>query len=139
LPEGLKVSLVDDVIADMIGAGDATVPNVTTIFGEFISGKALKDAEELVRRIFSPIVASPNDQTLSWILRVIKENPDLVRQVPQTVKDEFGLRLRQAFETSGSLSEKLGGELEQIAEAYGVDLRLTLEEETAPGDSQRAS
>jgi len=55
----------------------------------------------------------------------MRGRPDnLAKKVSQEIKDEFGMRLRQAIANGASLPEPVRENLVQIAEVFGIAINL---------------
>ena len=91
------------------------------MYGDEISDMGILIAqEELLSRLFSPLVRERNTRGLRWIVSIVEARPDFLKQVPtgHTV-EEFQARLRDCI--TNPTSDEAQPLIAAIATACGIE------------------
>jgi hypothetical protein len=135
LPKGGRQSVVRDVIDDMVGQSDASqIAKLIEVMGQGLTFEEEVDAERIVRRVFTPIVTSPDARSAAWMAGSIESRLDLFRDMPVDAKKDFGWRLRTAIQ-SKELDEGIAKSLTNAAGLLEIDLSQADEISSAPSAS----
>jgi hypothetical protein len=133
LDDGLQKTLMSDVLDDMLATIDLGANQRTIDFlGDYIDALSLAEADpdRILRRIFSPILSSPQQQSVDWMARVVTNNPQMFSHIESQTREEISARLSSVLRTPSLPDETLQAVL-KIASSLGVDV-IRLESDEAP-------
>jgi hypothetical protein len=123
LPEGLRHSMIRDIIDDMTGQSDAAqISRIVESIGDELRLEQENDPDRIVRRIFAPIIRSPTVVTAAWMAKVVENRLDFFRDMPAETKEEFGWRLRTALQDKEKLPVEVANSLINTAGLLEINL-----------------
>jgi hypothetical protein len=91
------------VLEDMVAATEsAAIQRTIELFGSHINSESLVafDPDRIVRRIFNPILGSPQEASIDWMAKVIEAQAKFLNGMEEQTKDEISTRLRKASQTA---------------------------------------
>lgn len=123
LSDGMRSSLVRDLVDDMAGQSDAA--NLTRrieAVGDHLNLDAETDVDRTVRRILSLALEKPSERSATWVATMVERRQEFFLSMPSETKDEFTYRLRVAVKAQEASSPSIAESLRNVAGLLKLNL-----------------
>lgn len=118
---GLQASLQGDILEDMIAVSDVFVARVVEFVGARIRLSGVFAPDRIVQRIFTPILVSPSEVTINWVIDAIDSRRDFFDGLSRELKEELASRLHSALRSAESYSPDIVAGLTKVADLFRVN------------------